>query len=185
MATVQPLTPPALDRLVKTCLAKDPDERWQTARDLARELRRVDQETIPSSARTTAFACADGTGCGPRRRWAGCARRDPQAARSSARGSRAFQSHLARRWAIGRSWRWSPVDRNVRGRLTDGSHRERSTLPPEPSGSSGSVSASGSDRSEADLAVLFARWPVVGVLYDHWQWRWHAQEDRSGRGTRP
>ena len=38
IATVQPLTPPALDRIVKTCLAKDPDDRWQTARDLSREL---------------------------------------------------------------------------------------------------------------------------------------------------
>jgi hypothetical protein len=27
MAASQPLTPPALDRVVKTCLAKDPDER--------------------------------------------------------------------------------------------------------------------------------------------------------------
>jgi serine/threonine protein kinase/Tol biopolymer transport system component len=34
-----PLVPPVLDRLVVTCLAKDPDERWQTARDLLRELR--------------------------------------------------------------------------------------------------------------------------------------------------
>ena len=31
-------TPPALDRVVKTCLAKEPDERWQSARDLKREL---------------------------------------------------------------------------------------------------------------------------------------------------
>ena len=31
--------PPRLDRLVRTCLAKDPDDRWQTMRDLKRELR--------------------------------------------------------------------------------------------------------------------------------------------------
>jgi hypothetical protein len=35
----QPMTPPVLDRVVKTCLAKEPDERWQTATDLCRELR--------------------------------------------------------------------------------------------------------------------------------------------------
>lgn len=32
------LAPPALDRLVRLCLAKDPDERWQSARDLMSEL---------------------------------------------------------------------------------------------------------------------------------------------------
>ena len=35
---IQPLTPPALDRVVAKCLAKDPDERWQSAQDLASEL---------------------------------------------------------------------------------------------------------------------------------------------------
>jgi len=30
--------PPALDHLVERCIAKDPDDRWQTARDLEREL---------------------------------------------------------------------------------------------------------------------------------------------------
>ena len=38
IAQLQPLTPPALERVVKKCLAKDPDERWQSARDLASEL---------------------------------------------------------------------------------------------------------------------------------------------------
>ena len=37
--SLQPLTPPALDRVVKTCLAKDPDERWQSAHDLTSELK--------------------------------------------------------------------------------------------------------------------------------------------------
>ncbi len=39
MSSLQPLTPAALERVVKTCLAKDPDDRWQTARDLSRELK--------------------------------------------------------------------------------------------------------------------------------------------------
>jgi WD40 repeat protein len=36
---LQPLTPPALERVVKKCLAKDPDDRWQSASDLASELK--------------------------------------------------------------------------------------------------------------------------------------------------
>jgi TolB-like protein/Flp pilus assembly protein TadD len=35
---LQPVTPPVLERAVHQCLAKDPDERWQSAGDLAREL---------------------------------------------------------------------------------------------------------------------------------------------------
>src|SRR5437899_152409 len=38
IATLQPMTPPALERVVKTCLAKDPEERWQSAHDLKSEL---------------------------------------------------------------------------------------------------------------------------------------------------
>ena len=39
MSSLQPMTPPALERIVHSCLAKDPDERWQSAADLARELK--------------------------------------------------------------------------------------------------------------------------------------------------
>src|SRR6266849_3251796 len=38
MASLQPLTPPALERVVKICLAKDPDSRWQSAQDLKLQL---------------------------------------------------------------------------------------------------------------------------------------------------
>src|SRR5687767_6117612 len=34
ISSSQPMTPPALDRLVKTCLAKDPADRFQTAHDV-------------------------------------------------------------------------------------------------------------------------------------------------------
>jgi Tol biopolymer transport system component len=37
--TVKPLTPPALDHAIRKCLAKSPDERWQSASDLASELK--------------------------------------------------------------------------------------------------------------------------------------------------
>ena len=39
ISQVQPASPAALDRIVRTCLAKDPEERWQSAGDLRRELR--------------------------------------------------------------------------------------------------------------------------------------------------
>jgi serine/threonine protein kinase len=38
ISTTQPMTPPTLDRIVKRCLAKDPEDRWQSARDLTIEL---------------------------------------------------------------------------------------------------------------------------------------------------
>jgi serine/threonine protein kinase len=39
MSSLQPMTPPTLDRAVKKCLAKEPDQRWQTASDLCGELK--------------------------------------------------------------------------------------------------------------------------------------------------
>jgi serine/threonine-protein kinase len=41
IAMTQPLAPASLDRIVATCLAKDPDDRWQSARDVMRELQWV------------------------------------------------------------------------------------------------------------------------------------------------
>ena len=38
VSTIQPLASPALDRLVRRCLAKSPDDRWQSAGDLLSEL---------------------------------------------------------------------------------------------------------------------------------------------------
>jgi serine/threonine protein kinase len=38
MSTVQAFAPAGLDRVVMACLAKDPDGRWQSAADIAREL---------------------------------------------------------------------------------------------------------------------------------------------------
>ena len=39
ISSIKPMTPPALDHAIRRCLAKDPEERWQTARDLALELK--------------------------------------------------------------------------------------------------------------------------------------------------
>jgi serine/threonine-protein kinase len=39
MSSLQPMTPPALDRVVKKCLAKEQERRWQAARDVCDELK--------------------------------------------------------------------------------------------------------------------------------------------------
>ena len=50
----QPMTPPALDRLVKNCLAKDPEDRWQTAHDVKLQLQWIaevgSQTGVPAPA---------------------------------------------------------------------------------------------------------------------------------------
>ncbi|MGH9443957.1 MAG: protein kinase domain-containing protein [Thermoanaerobaculia bacterium] len=39
ISSIQPMTPPALDRLVQTCLAKEPEDRFQTAHDVKLQLK--------------------------------------------------------------------------------------------------------------------------------------------------
>src|SRR5215813_8526152 len=41
ISTVQAMAPPALDRVVKTCLAKDSEDRWQTAHDVMLQLQGI------------------------------------------------------------------------------------------------------------------------------------------------
>jgi eukaryotic-like serine/threonine-protein kinase len=57
LAGLQPLTPPGVDRLVRRCLAKDPDERWASAHDVAEELRWMRQASDAGAP----------AGAGPRR----------------------------------------------------------------------------------------------------------------------
>jgi Tol biopolymer transport system component len=53
ISTVQPVMPPALDHVVRRCLEKDPDDRWQSAHDVASELRWIadagSQAGVPAS----------------------------------------------------------------------------------------------------------------------------------------
>ncbi len=50
ISTLQPLAPRLLDHVVLRCLAKDPDDRWQTASDLKRELKWVAERAVQTSA---------------------------------------------------------------------------------------------------------------------------------------
>ena len=48
----QPLTPPVLEHVISKCLAKDPDDRWQSAQDVASELRWIAQSSHPEAIAT-------------------------------------------------------------------------------------------------------------------------------------
>lgn len=50
LTQLKPLTPASLDRVVQRCLAKDPEERWQSGRDLASECRWISQSGSQSAA---------------------------------------------------------------------------------------------------------------------------------------
>ncbi len=51
MRELQDLTPASIDHVVQRCLAKQPDERWQTATDLFQELRWIRQAPPETEAR--------------------------------------------------------------------------------------------------------------------------------------
>jgi eukaryotic-like serine/threonine-protein kinase len=50
MASLQPMTPPALDRVVRKCLAKEPEKRWQAASDVCDELKWIAEGGSQSAA---------------------------------------------------------------------------------------------------------------------------------------
>jgi eukaryotic-like serine/threonine-protein kinase len=52
VAQVQPLAPATLEHVIQRCLAKDPDQRWQSARDVAEELKWIRE----SASHTPALA---------------------------------------------------------------------------------------------------------------------------------
>jgi len=60
LTEIAPLAPPALDRVVRRCLSKDPDDRWQSAADMKHELDWITQSASQSGVAAPAVA---------RRRW--------------------------------------------------------------------------------------------------------------------
>jgi eukaryotic-like serine/threonine-protein kinase len=56
MSASQPMTPAALERVVRKCLAKDPDERWQSASDLSAELHWISDSGSQAGMPTPGFA---------------------------------------------------------------------------------------------------------------------------------
>jgi len=61
ISKVQPAAPPALDHVVKRCLAKDPENRWQSVRDLMGELLWIKEGGAQLDATTSVAA--------PRPKW--------------------------------------------------------------------------------------------------------------------
>jgi len=49
VSSMQSMSPPMLDHVVKTCLAKDPDARWQTAHDILIELKWLTEAGSPAA----------------------------------------------------------------------------------------------------------------------------------------
>ena len=60
LTELQPLSPPALERVVATCLEKDPDKRWQSAREVKHALEWISSESSPVRGSAPAL---------PKRRW--------------------------------------------------------------------------------------------------------------------
>jgi Tol biopolymer transport system component len=56
ISSVKPMTPAPLDRALRRCLAKDPEERWQSARDLALELKSIAEGGPQSGAAVPAIS---------------------------------------------------------------------------------------------------------------------------------
>jgi Tol biopolymer transport system component len=50
VSTVAPMAPVAFDRVVRTCLAKDPDDRWQTAHDIGVQLKWIQEGSSAAAA---------------------------------------------------------------------------------------------------------------------------------------
>jgi predicted Ser/Thr protein kinase len=60
ISAIQPSAPPVLDHVVRTCLAKDPEERFQTAHDVKLQLRWITDASstagVPAAVRTRRLA---------------------------------------------------------------------------------------------------------------------------------
>ena len=65
LSALQPVTPPALERLVAVCLAKAPDDRWQSAQDVRLQLQQIATEVGEGTA-----TAADTSRARGRERWA-------------------------------------------------------------------------------------------------------------------
>ena len=188
VSAVRPMSPPALDRLVKTCLAKDPDARWQTAHDVGlqlqglsdacRGLSRRDAGGARPSPRTVAPVASGGGGRRPRRRDVGLdggpTRRigGSPAAAAPALGASPRRGRSGRAGGSGHLARRAPP--RVRGPGRVGPEPDFHPVPRQ-------RSRDGAARHGRRLpALLVAGQPIPGVLRAG-----QAQDDRRERRPKP
>jgi Tol biopolymer transport system component len=50
ISSIQPMAPPALERVVKSCLAKDPEDRWHTTHDVMIELKWIGEASSQTAS---------------------------------------------------------------------------------------------------------------------------------------
>ena len=60
---MQPRTPRGLAEVVRTCLEKDPEKRWQSARDVRHALRLSGRAACAVDSRRDQFGCGKGWPC--------------------------------------------------------------------------------------------------------------------------
>lgn len=69
MASLQPMTPAALERVVRKCLAKEPEKRWQAASDVCDELKWIAEGGSQSAATAPIVAASRTSPHDTRRAW--------------------------------------------------------------------------------------------------------------------
>ncbi len=119
MSAIQPLVPAELERVVQKCLSKDPNDRWQTTRDLLDALKWTAAPVAPVSAARAHIAKPHSPrrGSGSRSRW----RRDGLAVVASA-GATDRTERPTSRHGLSRIAR---VGQLLAGRQDDGLHEQR------------------------------------------------------------
>ena len=104
ISSIQGMSPPALDHVVRKCLEKDPEDRWQSARDVAAELQWIAEGGVPSasSARWRSRASSPRPWTPPTRPASSTATSSPATSSSTTTGSR--RSSISG-WPSGRAGR--------------------------------------------------------------------------------
>jgi hypothetical protein len=170
LPTINKAIPASLDRVIRICLEKAPERRWQSASDVARQLEGTlaDESTPPTSVRgarwparwlVLAGACSLAAGLASALLWSGRAEFGPtRAAR--------FEIPLPEGSRLADAPAISPDGTRIVYVARDGNGKDRlyqrlidQTVPTM-------IAAAHGGRRWRKAPVLLARWALVGVLHD-------------------